>query len=111
MKSGRRPAQMRSNRRLYLCCYDVVSSREGDRRRNRLFELLLDHGEHVQYSVFLCELTAGERLELVSEGRSILNEKEDQLLVLDIGPAGLDWAACLFCVGKPWQPQTQSFIV
>ncbi len=40
-------------RRVYLCTYDVSD----DKRRSRLFSLLQDHGDHVQYSVFLCSLT------------------------------------------------------
>ena len=33
-----------NNRRIYLCTYDVAE----DKRRTKLFELLKDHGEHVQ---------------------------------------------------------------
>ncbi len=99
------------SRRLYLCTYDVLSTREGDKRRAKLYELLLDHGEHVQYSVFLCELSATERTRLVAAARRILNEGEDQLLVLDIGPETFEWASRLDCLGKAWTPQVRSFIV
>lgn len=99
------------SRRLYLCTYDVLSSKEGDKRRTKLYELLLDHGEHVQYSVFLCELSATERRRLVASARAILHEREDQLLVLDIGPETLEWASRLECLGKTWTPQVRSFIV
>lgn len=99
------------SRRLYLCTYDVLSTREGDKRRTKLYELLLDHGEHVQYSVFLCELSKSERFRLVGEARNILNEGEDQLLVLDIGPETFEWTSRLDCLGKTWTPQVRSFIV
>ena len=98
-------------RRLYLCTYDVLASKEGDRRRTKLYELLLDHGEHVQYSVFLCELSVVERTRLVGTALRILNEAEDQLLVLDIGPATFEWSSRLDCLGKTWTPQVRSFIV
>lgn len=96
-----------TNRRLYLCTYDASD----DKRRNRLFELLKDHGEHVQFSVFLCELTHMEHLNLLAMSRAILHQEEDQLLVLDIGPPGLDWTQQLRCVGKSWTPQVRSHII
>ncbi len=100
-----------ASRRLYLCAYDVLSSREGDRRRAKLYELLLNYGEHVQYSVFLCELSESERIRLLGAARHILHEREDQLLVLDIGPESLEWESRLECLGKSWTPQVRSFIV
>lgn len=102
---------LRNSRRLYLCTYDVASDKEGDKRRARLFDLLRDHGEHVQYSVFLCELTSPERIRMVAAARAILNENEDQLLVMDIGPENLDWTSKLECLGKAWTPQVRSFII
>ena len=102
---------LRNTRRLYLCTYDVFSDRAGDRRRRHLYELLLDHGEHVQYSVFLCELTGGERTVLLAESRRILHETQDQLLVVDIGPEDFDWTGRLSCLGKTWTPQVRSFII
>lgn len=102
---------LNASRRLYLCTYDVLSSKEGDKRRTKLYELLLDHGEHVQYSVFLCELSTTERIRLVAAARRILHEREDQLLVLDIGPESFEWTSRLDCLGKSWTPQVRSFIV
>lgn len=95
------------SRRLYLCTYDLAD----DKRRTRLFNLLRDHGEHVQYSVFLCELTQPEHQNLVALSTTILHEKEDQLLVLDIGPPSLNWMDKLTCLGKTWEPQVRSFII
>ncbi|MEZ5327532.1 MAG: CRISPR-associated endonuclease Cas2 [Verrucomicrobiales bacterium] len=108
---ARRALTTSTDRRLSLCTYDVTSTREGDKRRARLFDLLRDHGEHVQYSVFLCELTAAERIRLLATSREILHEKEDQLIVLNIGPANLDWTLKLDCLGKAWKPQVRCFIV
>lgn len=102
---------LRGGRRLFLCTYDVVSSKAGDKRRDKLYELLLDHGEHVQYSVFLCELSQSECRRLLSQARAILNEAEDQLLVLDIGPETFEWSSRLDCLGKTWTPRVRSFIV
>ncbi len=96
-----------TTRHSYLCTYDVAE----DKRRNRLFELLKDHGEHVQYSVFLCELTVRECAGLIARSREIVHHEMDQLLVIKLGPAGLDWTQCLDSVGKSWTPFLRCTIV
>ena len=96
-----------SSRRLYLCSYDVAD----DKRRTRLFEILKDHGEHVQFSLFLCELTAKEYAGLRSLCRDHVHASEDQLLLLDLGSAGLDWAQCLEVLGKVWSPGVRCHII
>ena len=96
-----------NSRRAYLCTYDVVE----DKARTKLFELLKDHGEHVQYSVFLCALTRVEVTRLSSIARSIINEAQDQLLLVDVGPDHVDWTAQLSCIGKTWTPLVRSRIV
>ena len=95
---------------MYFCSYDVIADRKGDKRRAKLFDLLKDFGEHVQYSVFFCELSVSERLELISTAREIINQEEDQLIVLEVGPDNQDWAMQLECLGKPWKPRDKSFI-
>jgi len=94
-------------RRLYLCSYDVAD----DKRRDKLADLLLDHGERIQYSVFLCELDRREHVGLVAASGSIIHHQEDQLIILDIGPAGLDWPLHLKCVGRIWTPLVRSSII
>lgn len=96
-----------NNRRLYFCSYDVAD----DKRRNKLFELLKNHGEHVQFSVFLCELTNSEIAELVARSRRILHETQDQFLALDVGKPVANWQDRLHVVGKSWQPQTRAHII
>ena len=100
-----------NNRRSYLCTYDVASDKAGDKRRSRLFDLLCDHGEHVQFSVFLCVLTRAEVFQLQANASEILSRDDDQLLVIDLGPVGVDWTDGLTCIGKVWKPQVRSIIV
>ncbi|MGD9417384.1 MAG: CRISPR-associated endonuclease Cas2 [Verrucomicrobiota bacterium JB025] len=96
-----------NNRRIYLCTYDVSD----DKRRTKLFELLKDHGEHVQFSVFLCSLTTTEVKRLGATAMEIIHRDEDQLLVIDIGPDQSDWTANLVCHGKTWSPSVRSQII
>ena len=96
-----------NNRRIYLCSYDVAE----DKRRTKLFELLKDHGEHVQYSVFLCSLTLMEVKRLSTSATEIIHQQDDQLLVIDIGPDESEWTANLSCLGKTWSPSVRSQII
>ena len=102
---------LRNDRRSFLCTYDVASDKAGDKRRSRLFDLLLDHGEHVQFSVFLCVLTRAEVTRLKSQAETILHRDQDQLLLIDLGPDGIDWTEGLACIGKVWTPQVRSRII
>ncbi len=61
--------------------YDISD----DKRRNRVFNTLHGYGNHVQYSVFLCELDRRDLARLRSRLASEVNHHEDQVLVLDLG--------------------------
>lgn len=43
-------------RRSYLVCYAVTD----DKRLRRVFRTMRDWGDHLQYSVFECQLTAAD---------------------------------------------------
>src|SRR5574344_1982258 len=68
-------------RRFYLVSYDIPD----DRRRARIFKLMRGWGERVQYSVFCCQLTPRERLELIDELKTRMNDDEDQTLFVEAG--------------------------
>jgi CRISPR-associated protein Cas2 len=68
-------------RRCYLVCYDISDAK----RLRRIHKLLKAYGEPWQYSVFYCTLRAIDRVRLENDAREILNLKEDQLLIVDLG--------------------------
>jgi len=68
-------------RRCYLVCYDV----RDPRRLRRTHKLMKAYGEPWQYSVFYCTLKPIDRVRLENELREILNLKEDQVLIVDLG--------------------------
>ncbi len=95
-------------RRFYVISYDVVD----DRRRDRLYRLLLDHGDRVQYSVFCCQLNPRERVRLIADIRERIHAKEDQTLVLDAGPVdGAHPTPELTWIGQPYRPMARCQIV
>jgi CRISPR-associated protein Cas2 len=95
------------NRNRYLVTYDISS----DKRRNRVFDTLQDHGDHTQFSVFICELDPAELQTLRGLLIKEIHHREDQILILDLGPAHHELAFCIDAIGAPLQLQTRAFVV
>jgi CRISPR-associated protein Cas2 len=94
-------------RRRYLVSYDVAD----DKRRTQIFELLLGYGDHVQYSVFLADLTEQERLTLQGRLLGRMNERDDQVLIVDLGRETRPLDLALEVLGKSYRPTTRSIVV
>jgi CRISPR-associated protein Cas2 len=67
--------------RSYLVTYDI---RE-ERRLRRVHKVMTGYGEHWQYSVFFCTLSPADRVRLQGELESTMNQREDQVLIFDLG--------------------------
>jgi CRISPR-associated protein Cas2 len=50
-------------RTTYLVCYDVAN----DKRLRRTFQTCRNFGDHLQFSVFECDLSPAEKIELETE--------------------------------------------
>ena len=72
---------------------------------------LRNNGDHVQFSVFLCELNDRELQALKEDLTKILNHREDQVLVLNIGPASAEISARIEWLGKSYQPPMRVIVV
>lgn len=94
-------------RRRYLVSYDVAS----DKRRTQVFELLLAYGDHVQFSVFLSDLSERELIVLRGKLLELINEREDQVLIVDLGRETRPLENTLEVLGKPYQPATRTMVV
>jgi CRISPR-associated protein Cas2 len=74
-----------AERTRYLLAYDIRESR----RLRRVHQVAKSHGEPLQYSVFVCDLT---RVELVALKQALLAQmdvSEDSVGIFDLGaPAG-----------------------
>lgn len=69
-------------RRCYLVCYDIREAR----RLRRVHKLMKGYGESWQYSVFFCCLKTIDRVRLQSALEVEMNLKEDQVVIIDLGP-------------------------
>jgi CRISPR-associated protein Cas2 len=87
--------------------YDVAD----DKRRTKLFDLLEGQGDHAQYSVFFCELSAMELTSLRSRIVGIIHDREDQVMILDLGKSERPLDNGLEVLGSPYKPLLRTLVV
>ncbi len=95
-------------RQTYVVSYDVCDAK----RLRKVFRILRGYGDHLQYSVFRCELTARERVELQAKLRDAIHQGEDQVLFVDVGPADGRAAEAFWALGKAYvAPERLALVV
>jgi CRISPR-associated protein Cas2 len=95
------------SRHYFLVTYDISD----DKRRNRVFTALHAFGEHVQYSVFFCELNDREFVHLRHRLRREIHHGEDQVLMVDVGVAARPLSSSLHVLGMRYQPSVRTIVV
>ncbi len=94
-------------RRCYLVCYDIRDSK----RLQRVHKVLKGYGEHWQLSVFFCVLKDIDLVRLQNDLKEQINYKEDQVLILDLGPNEKDAREAATVLGQPLPEQDSSIVV
>jgi len=85
-------------RTTYLVCYDVAN----DKRLRRTFKTCRNFGDHLQFSVFECDLSPAEKIELETELSQVINQDEDQVLFISLGPAEGRGDRVITALGLPY---------
>jgi len=67
----------------YIVSYDICDPT----RLRQVDKTMRGYGEPLQYSVFCCDLSNSERITLIAELSPIIDHREDQVMLIDIGPA------------------------
>jgi CRISPR-associated protein Cas2 len=75
------------NTLFYLIVYDLPSTKAGNKRRKRLYEMLCGYGQWTQFSIFECFLTAVQFAKLQSKLETLIKPNEDsvRIYILDAG--------------------------
>lgn len=94
-------------RLLYIITYDI----RNDKRLRYVFHLMKGYGDHLQYSVFRCDLTDKEKIDLISRLSNILKHDEDQILFIPLGPAGGEHEQKIYSIGRTYVPLDHNPIV
>lgn len=61
-------------------------------------------GDHLQYSVFECQLTSSDMIQLRDELRKIIHHNEDQVLFIDLGPSDGRGDRVIEALGQAYSP-------
>lgn len=70
-------------RRRYLLLYDI---RE-DGRLRRVHDIARSFGQRFQYSVFLCDLSSSELIQVQWELGEVMDQSVDSVALIDLGPS------------------------
>lgn len=96
-------------RSYYLVSYDICDPG----RLRRVYKAVRDHGEGVQLSVFLCQLSDIDRAALERRLLDIIQQREDQVLFVKLGPVSEPSGGPPRCevIGRPLIPGTARVLV
>lgn len=70
-----------SSRRRYVVTYDIAD----EVRLRRVHAAVVARGDQLQYSVYLCDLTFREKLDLQNDLREIIHHAQDRVAFIDLG--------------------------
>lgn len=87
-------------RRSYLITYDI----RDDKRLRKVHRTMKNFGDHLQYSVFECQLSDSELLECQAELAAIIHHVVDQVLFVDLGPSDRRGDRVITALGQAYAP-------
>lgn len=85
-------------RQAYVISYDISDPK----RLRKVYETMRGYGVHIQLSVFRCELTPSQLVELRAALSEEIHHTEDQVLFMDLGPADGRAAGCIRSLGRAY---------
>ena len=92
----------------YVVSYDISDPR----RWRKVFKTMRGFGDHIQFSVFTCELSDKDRVLMIEALGKAINHKEDQVLVVDLGPSEGRGSDCIDSIGRAYTcPERHAVIV
>lgn len=87
-------------RHTYLVCYDI----RDDKRLRQVFRTMRDFGDHLQYSIFECQMNAIDLARCRAKLGDIIKHNEDQVLFVDLGPTEGRGERVISALGQPYCP-------
>ena len=85
-------------RQTYLVCYDIADAK----RLRRVFKTCGNFGDHLQFSVFECDLSPAEKVELETALEAQIKHDEDQVIFVGLGPAEGRGDRVITALGLPY---------
>ncbi len=87
-------------RKTYLVCYDIAN----DLRLRKVHKTMRGFGDHLQYSIFECQLNPSDMVKCRHALKQIIDHKKDQVLFVDLGPSEGRGDRVITALGMPYSP-------
>lgn len=94
-------------RQTFIVSYDVSDPK----RLRQVYRVMRGWGEHIQFSVFRCELNSRELVELRTSLSALIHHGEDQVLFIDVGPVEGRGNTSIRSIGKAYVSPERTAIV
>jgi CRISPR-associated protein Cas2 len=95
-------------RKVYIITYDISDPK----RLRQVFKLMMGYGDHLQLSVFECELNARELVALRHALGEIIHHEADQVLFVDVGSVEGRGAESISSLGRTYSdPERMAIVV
>ncbi len=94
-------------RHTYVVSYDISDPK----RLRKVYRLMLGYGEHLQLSVFRCDVSERELVTLRAELRALIHHGQDQVLFVNVGPADGRAGMAFSAMGRPYVDTEREAIV
>ena len=82
----------------YIVCYDICDVK----RLRKVFKTMKNWGDHLQYSVFECQLDRMELVELKRLLADIIHHGVDQVMFVNLGPSEGRGERVIESIGVPY---------
>ena len=86
------------SRNTYIVTYDICDPK----RLRKVFRTMRNSGDHLQLSVFECQLTDTEKTILAEKLSQIIHHDIDQVLFVDLGPSDGRGERVIDSIGLPY---------
>jgi CRISPR-associated protein Cas2 len=94
-------------RRCFLVCYDIRDAK----RLRQVHKICKGYGEAWQYSIFFCVIKPIDRVRLQTELEGVMNMREDQILIIDLGTDEATARAHAVAIGQPMDEALEGMVV
>lgn len=83
----------------FIVTYDISNPK----RLRKVYKILRGFGDHIQLSIFRCDLTARQSERLLSRLTETIEADEDQVLFIELGPTESHLAERVTSIGREYQ--------
>ncbi|MCY0878225.1 MAG: CRISPR-associated endonuclease Cas2 [Firmicutes bacterium] len=90
-----------------MVAYDIANPT----RLRKVFQAMRGFGDPIQLSIFLCDLSATERVLLSIKLNELIHHREDRVLIVNLGPSTGSSTDRIDIMGRQELPETPRAVI